>query len=302
MARSVTARGRDLPMRQLDRRAVCVSGGALVLWPWATPAASLPAPELAAYERASGGRIGVFAQDLKTGRKIAWRADERFVMCSSFKPSLVACVLSRVDRGQERLDRIVTYGERDLLVNSPVARENLAKGGLPVEDMCRAAVEVSDNTCANKLLASIGGPPAMTAFWRSIGDRVTRLDHNEPELNRSKPGDPRDTTTPAAMAANLYRFVLGEVLSHASRRRLTEWMVGCRTGADRLRGGLPAGWRVGDKTGNNGEDAAGDIAVAWPTPDRPVLIAAYVQGGSPTPEQIKAVFAAAGQMVGRRFA
>ena len=90
-------------LRLMDRRAVCVSGAGLALWPLAAQAASLPPPELAAYERASGGRIGVFAQDLKTGRQIAWRADERFVMCSSFKASLVACVLSRVDRGQERL-------------------------------------------------------------------------------------------------------------------------------------------------------------------------------------------------------
>ncbi len=285
--------------RLIGRRAFCGSGAGLVLWPIAGEAA--PA-ELAAYERQTGGRVGVYAHDLGTGRKLAWRADERFVICSSFKASLAACVLHRVDRREERLDRIIAYGAEDLLGYAPVARENLAKGGLPVEEMCRAAVEVSDNTCANKLLASIGGPAALTAFWRSAGDQVTRLDHNEPELNWSKPGDPHDTTTPAAMAANLRRFVLGDVLSPASRQRLTEWMVRCQTGADRLRGGLPAGWRIGDKTGNNGSDAAGDIAVAWATPDRPILIATYVQGGSPTPEQIKAVFAAVGRMVGRKLA
>ena len=115
-------------------------------------------------------------------------------------------------------------------------------------------------------------------------------------------GDPHDTTTPAAMAANVGRFVLGDLLRPASRTRLTDWMLNCRTGADRLRGGPPSSWRIGDKTGNNGSDAAGDIAVAWPAAGRPILIATYVQGGSPTPNQIKAVFAAVGRMVERELA
>ena len=90
------------------------------------------------------------------------------------------------------------------------------------------------------------------------------------------------------MSANFRRFVFGDVLSPVSRERLTGWLVACQTGADRLRGGLPTGWRIGDKTGNNGSDAAGDIAVAWPSAERPILIAAYVQGGTPTPDQITA--------------
>jgi len=282
------------------RRAFAAGCTGLALWPPAARAA-IPPPELLAYEQATGGRVGLYARDLESGRALAWRADERFVMCSSFKASLVACVLRRVDRGQERLDRIIAYGPEDLLGYAPVARDNLAKGGLSVLEMCKAAVEVSDNTCANKLLAGIGGPAAMTAFWRSIGDRVTRLDHNEPELNRSKPGDPHDTTSPRAMAGTLRRLVLGDVLQDGSRRRLTEWMIACRTGADRLRRGLPDAWRVGDKTGNNGADAAGDIAVAWPAPDRPIVIATYVQGGSPTPQQITDLFTAAGRLAGREL-
>jgi hypothetical protein len=158
-----------------------------------------------------------------------------------------------------------------------------------------------DNTCANILLARIGGPAALTEFWRSIGDAVTRLDHNEPELNRSQPGDPNDTTTPAAMANNLRRLVLGEVLSPDSRGRLIGWMVDCKTGGNRLRGGLPKDWKIGDKTGNNGKDASGDIAVAWPRPDAPVLLCAYTQGGFPTAPQLEAIFAAIGGMVGHRL-
>jgi beta-lactamase class A len=286
----------------INRRTLLAAASGLAVW----PALAEEAPTaLQAYERETGGRIGLFAENLSTGAKIAWRADERFVMCSSFKASLAAFVLSRVDHGQDRLDDMIGYGPQDLLDYAPVARENLGKGAdkaaMSVAEMCKAVVELSDNTCANLLLARVGGPASLTAFWRATGDAVTRLDHNEPVLNRSPPGDPNDTTTPAAMAGNLHRFVLGEVLSPASREKLTDWMVDCKTGNNRLRGGLPDGWKIADKTGNNAKDAASDIAVAWPDSGGPVLICAYTQGGSPTSPQLQAVFADIGRMVGHRL-
>lgn len=283
----------------LDRRSVLAS----LCWMAAGPAlAEAAPPALDTYERESGGRIGVYAENLATGAKLAWRADERFVMCSTFKASLAACVLKRVDRGEDQLAAMIAYGQADLLDYAPVAKQNLSAGAMSVADMCKASIELSDNTCANLLLARVGGPAALTAFWRAIGDTTSRLDHNEPELNRSPPGDPHDTTTPAAMAANLRRLVVGDALSATSRSQLTEWMVNCRTGANRLRGGLPASWAIGDKTGSNGKDAAGDIAVAWPKPGRPILIAAYTQGGAPNPTQLETVFASIGRMVAERLA
>ena len=282
----------------LSRRMLLIAASGLVVRP---AFAEEPPPALAAYERESGGRIGVYAENLATGAKLAWRAEERFVMCSTFKASLAACVLARVDRGQDRLDAMVSYGGDDLLEYAPTARQNLGKGAMSVADMCEGAVELSDNTCANLLLARVGGPAALTAFWRSTGDAISRLDHNEPELNRSPPGNPNDTTSPAAMAGNVRRFLLGEVLAPASREHLTEWMVNCKTGDNRLRAGLPKDWKIGDKTGNNGKDAAGDIAMARPASGGPVVIAAYTQGGSPTPDQITSVFTEIGRMVGERL-
>jgi beta-lactamase class A len=282
----------------LDRRSLL----AAIWWLTAGPKlASAAPPALENYERQTGGRIGFYAENLTTGAKLAWRADERFAMCSTFKASLAACVLSRIDRGQDQLETMIPYGPADLLDYAPAAKQNLSAGAMSIAEMCKAAVELSDNTCANLLLARIGGPSALTAFWRSIGDTVSQLDHKEPELNRSPPGDPHDTTTPAAMAGNLRRLVLGEALSRQSRERLTGWMINCKTGADRLRGGLPRDWRVGDKTGNNGKDAFGDIAVAWPKPDEPLLICAYTQDGSPTADQLQTVFAAIGDLVGQQL-
>ncbi|HUB10652.1 MAG TPA: class A beta-lactamase [Acetobacteraceae bacterium] len=257
---------------------------------------------IAAHERSIRGRIGVFAMNLATGASIAWRANERFAMCSTFKASLAACVLARVDRGEDALDRVVSYGQADILAYAPVAKANLGKGGLSVAELCQAAVELSNNTCANLLLRRIGGPAALTAFWRATGDSGSRLDHIEPALNRTRPPDVRDTTTPAAMAGSLRRCMLGAVLSPASRQRLIEWMLRCKTGADLLRAGLPGSWGVGDKTGNNGNDALGDIAVAWPRPGRPVIICVYTQGGSAPASRLHAAFADIGRLIGQRLA
>jgi beta-lactamase class A len=284
----------------IDRRTLLIAAPvAFVARPALAQAADALMTDL---ERQTGGKIGVYAQNIKTGAQIAWRADERFVMCSTFKASLAACVLSRVDKGQERLDRVIPYTKVDLLEYAPTTKAHVAEGGLPVGELCKAAVELSDNTAANLLLAQIGGPAALTAFWRSIGDARSRLDHNEPVLNRSPPGDPHDTTTPKAMAQNLQRLLLGQALSPASRERLTGWMIDCQTGANRLRAGLPKDWRVGDKTGNNGKDAAGDIAVAWPRPDAPIVICVYTQGGAPTPAVLEAVFTRIGAMAARSLA
>jgi beta-lactamase class A len=284
----------------LHRRALLAAAPGLAAW----PCFAAEAPQaLAAYERDTGGRVGVYAENLATGARFAWRADERFVMCSTFKASLAALVLTRVERGRDRLDDLIHYGPDDIEGDwwAPVARANLTKGALSVAQTCAGAIEDSDNTCANLLLARVGGPAKLTAFWRATGDAVTRLDHNEPVLNRSPPGDPHDTTTPRAMAGNLRRFLLGKVLSQPSRNQLIDWMLNCHTGANRLRAGLPAGWRIADKTGNNGKDAGGDIAVVWPRPDAPALLCVYAQGGAPSAARLDGVFADVGRMAGARL-
>ncbi len=286
----------------LHRRRLLVAAPLAAAWPRLAAAATTPdlAP-LQAYERASGGRVGVYAQNLASGAQLAWRANERFVMCSTFKASLVALVLARVDRGSDALDRMIFYGPADIQEYAPVATENLAKGAMSVAGMCKAAVELSDYTCANLLLARVGGPPALTAFWRSTGDTVSRLDHDEPLLNRTPLGQPQDTTTPTVMAGNLRRMVLGDVLSPPSRELFAGWMVNCQTGAKRLRAGLPQDWRIGNKTGNNGKDAAGDIAVVWPPSGGPLLLCVYTRGGAPTPAQLLTVFTDIGKLVARQL-
>ncbi|KQR83747.1 class A beta-lactamase [Sphingomonas sp. Leaf343] len=279
------------------RRALAFGIPALMCWPVLARAAV--ADPIADYERATGGRIGVHALNVRTGKTLSWRADERFIMCSSYKASLAAFVLSRVDRGEEKLDALVPYTAKDTLeLWGPIAKANLARGTMTVEAMCKAAVEISDGACANLLMARSGGPAALTAFLRSIGDTVTRVDHYEPALDRVPSGGPDDSTTPAAMATTLRKVIVGNVLSDRSKALLTSWLVGNQTNP-RLRGGLPRSWRIGNKTGHSGRDMAGDIAVAWPRPDTPIVIAVYTRGGRPSEKQFDKAFAGIGRLVAK---
>ena len=257
------------------RRGVLASG---VMLPLAAQAGDNPAGLIELIEKRAGGRLGVAAIDTATGKRIGWRADERFPMCSTFKALMVACVLHKVDRGQERLDRLVSYGKADLLDYAPVARAHVGKGGMKLSELAAAVIELSDNTAANLLLDSIGGPAGYTRFARTIGDTHTRLDRNEPALNTSIPGDVRDTTTPGAMAEDLNRVLLGDVLSPASRKLLTGWMIGCKTAGNRIPAGLPKGWISGNKTGTGQNGSTNDIAIVWPPGRKPMLLSVYYTG------------------------
>jgi beta-lactamase class A len=253
-------------------------------------------PALADLERRSGGRLGVAALDTASGRQTGHRADERFPLCSTFKFLAAALVLARVDRGDERLDRRIVFSAEDLVTYSPVTKDHVGPGGLSVAEICEAAVTLSDNAAGNLMLASFGGPPALTAYARTLGDGLTRLDRIETELNEATPSDPRDTTTPAAMLGTMRRLLVDDALSAGSRQRLSGWLLASKTGGKRLRAGLPTDWRVGDKTGAGGNGTANDIAIAWPPGRKPILIAVYFTGSTISDEARNAVIADAGRL------
>jgi beta-lactamase class A len=230
-----------------------------------------------ALEGACGGRLGVAFFDTASNARGGYRASERFPMCSTFKFLLAGAVLARCDQHAEQLERAVPIRKADLLPYAPETTTH-AGGFMTVDELCRAAVTLSDNTAANLLLASIGGPSALTAFLRNIGDPTTRLDRNEPMLNTALANDPRDTTTPEAIVAALQRLALGSVLQPSSRDRLTDWLQGCTTGSHRIRAAIPSGWQAGDKTGTGDHGTAGDVAILWPPNGKPILLAVYVTG------------------------
>ena len=247
-------------------------------------------------ERDSGGRLGVAVLDTGDGRRFGLREDERFPLCSTFKLLLAACVLARVDRGEEQLARRIVYGQADLVEYSPASERHVGQPGMSVAELCEAAITLSDNGAANLLLASLGGSAGLTDWLRSTGDDVSRLDRNEPTLNQALPGDPRDTSTPRAMVATLQRLLLGDVLQPASRDQLNAWLAANKTGDKRIRAGLPTGWKVGDKTGTGERGTSNDVAILRPPGRAPILVAAYLTGSPAPAEKRDALLAEVGRL------
>ncbi|MFZ4289218.1 class A beta-lactamase [Variovorax sp. HJSM1_2] len=226
-------------------------------------------------EKTAQGRLGVYILDTATGQGHGYRADERFMMLSSFKTLASALVLARVDRKQESLERRIRFEKNALVDWSPITEKHVGGEGMTLAELCHATITTSDNTAANLILQSYGGPKRLTQFLRSLGDQVTRTDRTEPSLNLPAKNEPLDTTTPKAMTATLQKLLFGSALSPASRTQLQQWLEANTTGGKRLRAGLPAQWRVGEKTGTN-KTGANDVGFVVPPQGKPWLVTAYL--------------------------
>jgi beta-lactamase class A len=254
--------------------------------------------ELRRIEGESGGRLGVCILDTATGGRLAHRAAERFPMCSTFKLLAAALVLHRVDGGKERLERELAVEQSVILPNSPLTELRVGQS-MTMAQLCEAAITRSDNAAANLMLHSFGGPAALTAYARSLGDGLTRLDRFELALNEARPGDPRDTTTPAAMVGLMRALLIGSALRPASRDQLRDWLLANKTGDERLRARLPPGWRVGDKTGAGDRGTNNDVGIVWPPDRAPLLVAAYLTGTTAPVARRNAAIAEVGALLPR---
>jgi beta-lactamase class A len=285
----------------IERRQFLIGAGGLGLLAsapaLAAPQSPLGGPRLAqavaALERRSGGRLGVFVLDTSTRRRFSHRGDERFPLCSTFKFLLAAELLARADRGalnlEKRLPIRATHLGNSDFVKSRVGRDASLK------ELAHAIVDISDNDAANLLLAEIGGPAALTRFVRAIGDPVTRIDRFEPVSDA--PTDITDTTTPAAMAADFERILLGNVLKPGSRATLTDWLVRSKTGPARLRAGLPRGWHIAHKTGTGMHGSSNDAGVLWRPHGAPLIVSVYLTGSTLDDKGRDAVIAAVARAV-----
>nr|BFD96172.1 class A beta-lactamase Bla1 [Kitasatospora sp. Xyl93] len=241
------------------------------------PATSSAEDSFAALEQRFGARLGVFAVDTGSGREVTHRADERFAFASTIK-SLAAGALLRKASDAD-LDKVVPYRQEDVLAWAPITSQHVATG-MKLRDLAAASIQYSDNTAANLVAAELGGPAAVQRSLRDLGDSTTSVDRTEPTLNEATPGDTRDTSTPRVLAADLRRYVLGDALAEGRRALLTDWLVGNTTGGPYVRAGVPADWRIGDKTGAAGYGTRNDVAVAWPSGGRsPIVIAVLSDRG-----------------------
>lgn len=215
-------------------------------------------------------QLGVYALDTGSGRSVAFQADQRFAFCSTIKALVAGELLRRETDAQ--LDQTVTYTAADLVDYSPVTSQHV-KDGMSLTAVMTAAIEVSDNTALNLMLKQLGGPATMQAALRGLNDTTTNTDRTEPTVNSALPGDVRDTSSPRAMAENLRTYVLGDALTPQRRAMLTSWLSANTTGGQYIRAGVPAGWKVGDKTGSGDYGTRSDIAVVWPPQRAPIVIA-----------------------------
>lgn len=248
-----------------------------------------------------GARVGLVVHDTGSGQTWRHRADERFPMASTFKVLACGALLARVDAGKESLDRLVRIEQDDLVTYSPVTEKNVGRD-MMLGDLCDATMRTSDNTAANKVLDALGGPDAVTRFTRTLGDETTRLDRRETDLNEAMPGDPRDTTSPEAMAASLQKLVLGDALAKPSRDQLVGWLVGNEVGGPLLRAGLSPDWRIGDRTGAGGHGTRGVAAVLWPPERAPVVAVVYITETTATMDERNAAIAGIGKVIAATIA
>ncbi|MFN7176087.1 MAG: class A beta-lactamase [Thermaurantiacus sp.] len=231
-------------------------------------------------------RLGVCLLDTHTLEQTGNRLDEHFALCSTFKLAMAGACLREADAGRLKLSERLAYSQSDLLDWAPVTRTHLPRGEMTIEALAQAAQQLSDGTAANLLVRRLGGPAGVTAKFREMGDPVTRLDRYEPMLGMVLSADLRDTTTPAAMAQLVRRLTTGDLLAPDTRQKLLQWMIDTGTGAKRIRAGLPAGWRAGNKTGT-GRDAGitnkcNDLAIVFPPGRAAIVVAAYYDSGEYT--------------------
>ncbi|MDT5015180.1 MAG: beta-lactamase class [Mycobacterium sp.] len=248
----------------------------------ADPAEPLPQIEerIGALEQRHNALIGVFATNLDSGQTVTHRAQDLFAVCSTFKGYAAARVLQMVENGELTLDRKMFVDPAAIVANSPRTQPR-AGGEMALDELCQAAVQVSDNTAGNLLLKTIGGPPAITAFARSIGDDRTRLDRWELELNSAIPGDPRDTSTPQALGGGYRNLLTGDALAPPQRQQLEDWMRANETSS--MRAGLPPGWTTADKTGNGSYASTNDIGIAYGPDGRRLLLSVMTRTASDDP-------------------
>jgi beta-lactamase class A len=258
--------------------------------PTNTPSRPSPAPAFRRLERRFDARLGVYAVDTGTGREVSHRANARFPFASTFKALAAGAILR--EYGVDGLDREVPITRLDAAF-SPITEQRLGSS-MTLRALCSAAVRYSDNTAANLLLDRLGGPKGLDAILEGLGDDVTRMERREPELNDWAPGDPRDTSTPRALARSLRAFVLGDALEAPERALLTRWLRTNTTGDALIRAGVPDGWKVGDKTGTGATyGARNDIAVVWPPDREPIVMAIMTNRPEPDAEHDDALLARA---------
>lgn len=268
--------------------------------------------EIARLAKIAGGPVGVAAWRLDgTGPKLLLNADQAFPMASTFKVAVAGRILERVDKGELTLGQLVPVRPEQLVPSDVIAEQLIHPGvSLSVHNLLELMLTHSDNTATDVLTEVAGGPAAVTAWLKGqgiVGQRIDRdtagllrdffgapqgpfmqvfeefaKTHPELEDMGGKPNpafddDPRDSSTPTAMANLLTRIYSGKALSAASTKVLGDIMARCHTGKARLLGLLPTGTVVAHKTGTIGGTVNDVGVITLPGDAGKLVIAVFVK-------------------------
>jgi beta-lactamase class A len=200
------------------------------------------------------GRVGVAAEILETGERVALRGGEAFPMQSVFKFPIAMAVLAEIDAGRLELDQRVRVDPSDYLgelQHSPIRDRNPDGAELTVEELLFFMVQESDGTACDVLLGLIGGPKVAHAFLRGLGVEGVTIATTEREMGADELVQYRNSATPAGMVELLHALHAGRGLTPESRELLLQSMTATTTGRHRLKAGLPPGSMLAHKTGSS---------------------------------------------------
>ncbi|MFC7624666.1 class A beta-lactamase [Microlunatus sp. GCM10028923] len=270
--------------RPLARRTV-LAGAAALAAAVTLPGTARADSAIEALEAKHDRRIGLYAKNLRTGRELSHRPDERFALCSTFKTLAVSAALDgRLVTPDRHAQRRPVHYPPSLVAGdvwAPYTRKWFAEGYVPTfAEVCEVAVRDSDNGAANLVVQAIGGPAAVTRFVRDLGDEVTRLDRWEPDMSEYEPGQVLDTSTPRALGTSYAELILGRGLRPKERETITGWLLGNRADPP-FRKGLPEGWTLADKTGSGSYATRNDVGIAWNERKDPILVSCLTRADDP---------------------
>lgn len=237
------------------------------------------AERIEAISRRAGGDVGVAVIHVETGQTVAYEGAKILPLFSVFKLPLAVAVLKDVEENKLRLDRRIRITPDEA---APGAKANSDLWSRPVEMTVAELLELSlvrsDNTSSDKLLGLVGGPAVVTERMRALGLRNINIQSTVREFV-ARP-DKQNTGTASDLALLLARLQKGEALRPPQRTVLLELMTKATTGLMRLRGDLPAGTPVADKTGTGaGGSVTNDVGIiTLPDGKGHLVVAVFVSG------------------------
>ncbi|WP_374588946.1 serine hydrolase [Novosphingobium sp.] len=236
------------------------------------------------------GKVGIGVTQAGCDWVVGARQDEFFPQQSVSKLWVALSVMDAVDQGKVRLDQPLTLRPEDLVVfNQPMRWRLLEEGSLtlPVQTLLQNSLSLSDNLANDKLLWTVGGPDHVRGLLKERGLEGIRFGPGErllqsaiaglqwtPELAQARNfddarerlpvehrrellaryvADPMDGATPAGISKALGQLAMGDLLSPSATQTMLDIMAHSRSGPRRLKGGVPAGWKVYHKTGTGQE-------------------------------------------------